>query len=156
MSYTTPFIPAPLPTGPTIDASGTTQWQSTFLRHGSMEQPVGAWSSITPGASAQNTPRNTPPGTPRSYSGRRTSRSRDRRDASPRRSDESDQVNQGWGPRIILMEQKIADLQVQLNSRITATQSAIEGRLNSIDAVLPQRLADIEQRQMVSGTQQQD
>ena len=101
MSYTTPFIPVPLPTGPTIDASGTTQWQSTFLRHGSMEQPVGAWSSITPGVS----PRNTPPGTPRSYSGRRTtSRSRDRRDASPRRSDESDQVNQGWGPRIILME----------------------------------------------------
>ena len=37
MSYATPFIPVPLSTqmGPTIDASGTTQWQSTFLRHGS-------------------------------------------------------------------------------------------------------------------------
>ena len=128
MSYATPFIPVPLPSGPTIDTSGTSQWSSTFLRHGSLEQPVGSWSSITP------------PVTPRSTSGRRGSRSRDRRDGSPRRSDANDQVNQGWGPRIILMEQKIADLQTQINNadvRITAKFAGTEGRLNSIDAALP-------------------
>ena len=46
------------------------------------------------------------------------------------------------------MEQKIVEMQAHFDGRITATQTAIESRLNSIDAVLPQRLRDIEQRQM--------
>ena len=111
MSYTTSFMPVPLPSGPTIDASGTTQWNSAFSHHGSLEQPVGGWQSV----SQPQTPRSA-----RSISGRRD-RSRDR---SPRRSDESDQgPSQGWGPRIISLEQKVADLQSQINCadvRITA------------------------------------
>ena len=46
------------------------------------------------------------------------------------------------------MEQKIVEMQAHFDGRITATQTAIESRLNSIDAVLPQRLRDIEQRQV--------
>ena len=139
MSYTTSFMPVPLPSGPTIDASGTTQWNSAFSHHGSLEQPVGGWQSV----SQPQTPRSA-----RSISGRRD-RSRDR---SPRRSDESDhEPSQGWGPRIISLEQKVADLQSQINGadvRITAKFAGTEGRLNAIDAALPQRLANIEQRQV--------
>ena len=103
MSYTTSFMPVPLPSGPTIDASGTTQWNSAFSHHGSLEQPVGGWQSV----SQPQTPRSA-----RSISGHRD-RSRDR---SPRRSDESDhEPSQGWGPRIISLEQKVADLQSQIN-----------------------------------------
>ena len=145
MSYTSAFMPGPLPT--THD-SGTTQWPISFSLHGSQEQPVGGWQSV----SQPQTPRSA-----RSVSGHRD-RSRDRRDRSPRRSDESDQgPSQGWGPRIISLEQKVADLELQIKTAdvaITgkfdaseARKAAIEGRLNSMDAVLQQRLATIEQRQ---------
>ena len=142
MSFTSPFMPTPLPSGPpvsSVSSGGTTQWSSGFVQHGIMEQPVGhPWSSITP------------PRTPRSAlspAGRRErERSRDRR-----RNDDGDhEPGQGWGPRIIALEQKIVDLQTQINNadaNITSKINDHAGRLNVIDAVMPQRLTGIEKRQ---------
>ena len=72
--------------------------------------------------------------------------------SEPRRSDDDDrEPSQGWGPRIISLEQKVIDLQSQINGadvRITARFVGAEGRLNAIDAAMPQRFANIEQRQI--------
>ena len=139
MSYNSPVNPVPFISR---SPSGTTQLPSSFSRHGSLEQPVGGWQSV----SQPQTPRSA-----RALSERRD-RSRDRRDRSPRRSDDDDrEPSQGWGPRIISLEQKVIDLQSQINGadvRITARFVGAEGRLNAIDTAMPQRFANIEQRQI--------
>ena len=136
MSYNSPVNPLPLISR---SPSDTTQLPSSFSRHGSLEQPVGGWQSV----SQPQTPRSA-----RALSERRD-RSRDRRDRSPRRSDNDDQEpGQGWGPRIISLERKVIDLQSQINGadvRITARFVGAEGRLDAIDTAMPQRFANIEQ-----------
>ena len=103
----------------------------------------------------------TPPRTPRSSS-RRPSRSRDRDGRrSPRRGDdyeEPEQPNQGWGPRIVLMEKKIAELEAAISTADKAitktfvdTQAGANdamGRIDSIERTLPQRIHNIETRQV--------
>ena len=101
-SYANPFgMSTPL-TSPFVSA-GTTQWNSGSQQHGSLERNIGGgiyggYIGITPPHSPS----------PRSARGRTGSRSRERR-GSPRHRDESDAPQQGWGPRIVALEQKTQD-----------------------------------------------
>ena len=105
----------------------------------------GQWSSITP------------PRTPRSSSGRRT-RSRERR--SPRgdqSGDDSEKIQQGWGPRIVLLERKVHELEnsiskadVTISKRLTdGTEglNAASARIDSLERTLPQRIHEMERQQ---------
>lgn len=108
-------------------------WISTSQRHGSAEPEYGGNMGLTP------------PRTPRSSS-RRPSRSRDRDGRrSPRRGDdyeEPEQPNQGWGPRIVLMEKKIAELEAAISTadkaitkKIVDTQAGANDAMGRIDSI---------------------
>ena len=146
MSTPNPFgMPAPL-FNPMSHGTGTYNDPSiaSSQRHGIAEQVGGgAWSSITP------------PRTPRSLSGRRGSRSRERR--SPRGDDDSERIQQGWGPRIVLLENKVQELEnsisradIAITKRIsdgTEGVSAVNMRIDVLERTLPQRIHDMEHKQ---------
>ena len=118
MSAPNPFA-MPSPLIPPMSFGTGTYNDSTFAssqRHGSAEQGGGGqWSSITP------------PRTPRSSSGRRTSRSRERR--SPRgdqSGDDSERIQQGWGPRIVLLERKFTNWRTPYPKRMSPSQSDLQ------------------------------
>ena len=152
MSYANPFglsTPLSVPLGPTI----TSQWNAGSQQHGSLERNIGGgiyggYIGITPPHSPS----------PRSARGRTGSRSRERR-GSPRHSDESDAPQQGWGPRIVALEQKVQDLQNQLqhadaniSTKLTEQQNMISGlsnRIEGLERTLPQRIQATENRQVL-------
>ena len=150
MSGANPFgISAPL-ISPMMMPPGNTQdpWISMSQRHGSAEPNYGGYIRITP------------PSTPRSPSRRRSlSRDRSREERrSSRHGDESDQPQQGWGPRIVMLEKKV----MELENAISITDNSItkkfvdmaekagevDGRIDSIERTLPQRIHSTEHRQI--------
>ena len=153
MSYANPFgLSTPLPTsfGPT----GTTQWSAGSQQHGFAERNLGG---VNYGGYIGITPPHSPsPRSARGTRGRTSSRSREQRN-SPRHSDEDDAPQQGWGPRIVALEQKVLDLQGQLQhadsniskklSELQTEAGGLNGRVEGLERTLPQRIQMVENRQ---------
>ena len=152
MSYANPFgLSTPLPTsfGPTV----TSQWSAGSQQHGSLERNIGFGNY---GGYIGITPPHSP--SPRSARGQTSSRSRERR-GSPRHSDEGDAPQQGWGPRIVALEQKVQDLQNQLQhadgnistklSELQSVTGGLKDRVEGLERTLPQRIQATENRQML-------
>ena len=153
MSYVNPFgLSTPLPTsfGPTV----TTQWSAGSQQHGLAERNLGG---VNYGGYIGITPLHSPsPRSARGTRGRTSSRSREQRN-SPRHSDEDDAPQQGWGPRIVALEQNVLDLQGQLQhadsniskklSELQTEAGGLNGRVEGLERTLPQRIQMVENRQ---------
>ena len=139
----------------------TTPWLSASQHHGSAERNTGGIHERNSAYQHLLTP--TPHGTPprsasRTGRGRQGSRSRERYGSPRNQGNGDEEPQQGWGPRIISLEQKIAELQSRLNNadvaitaKFAASQaeaSILQGRVEGLERTLPQRIQMVENRQV--------